>query len=81
MKETSKLMLEALFAQFGLSCKILSIRSAEIIYGEYKTLLVPDKATIILYWNDIDDGSVIRPPSISDTLYISTYAGTEPLMI
>jgi hypothetical protein len=79
-----------LFTFFNLDWQVFSIRSAytvqEVVNGEllslYTNYFRMNKASFLPYIDDIwVSGTTHRPAGIDDVIYLSTYAGTEPLLL
>jgi len=83
----SKAQLEQLFTVHLLDWQVIWIRSAYLIDGSYLTIYQIDKSLILPFWNEIVEsidelGNVTtRPATMIDTLYLSVYAGTDPLEV
>jgi hypothetical protein len=77
--QLTKAQLEDMFAYFGLAWQVIGIRSAERVGEDYLVIHPIDKALVIPFWQDIQDGETTRPATLADTIYLSTYAGTDPI--
>jgi hypothetical protein len=83
----SKVQLEQLFTTHLLDWQVIWIRSAYLIDGDYLTIYPIDKSLILPFWNEIVEsidelGNITtRPAIMSDTLYLSAYAGTDPFEV
>jgi hypothetical protein len=74
-----KEQLDQLFSAYALDWQVVSIRSAVKADGVYEVIYPIDKAAFITFLRDIPDGETTRPATIADTIYLSTYAGTDPI--
>lgn len=86
-----------IFAQFGLDWSVVCIRSAykEIVgqdenetdIFDYVVIKPIDKTTLLPFLNNITDGinensnPIMRPPTLTDIVYLPTYAGTDPIEV
>jgi hypothetical protein len=83
----SKAQLEQLFTAHLLDWQVIWIRSAYLIDGDYLTIFPIDKSLILPFWNEIVESidelgnATTRPATMSDTLYLSAYAGTDPIEV
>lgn len=85
-KMLTKAMLSAMIGENGLDWQILSIRSA---YKEdrdedgvpcYKTEFLAEKSAFLPYIDPVFISETeFRPVTLDDTVYLSCYAGTDPL--
>jgi hypothetical protein len=83
--QLTKAQLEDMFVYFGLDWLVVGIRSAEPVDGEYVVIHHIDKAAFVPFWNDIvtdfdvTGTPITRSATVNDTIYLSTYAGTDPI--
>jgi hypothetical protein len=77
--QLTKPQLGDLFTAFGLAWQVVGIRSAERVGEDYLIIHPIDKANFIPFWQDIQDGETTRQATLADTIYLSTYAGTDPI--
>jgi hypothetical protein len=83
----SKEHLESLFTTHLLDWQVIWIRSAYLIDGNYLIIYPIDKSLILPFWNEIVESidelgnATTRPATMSDTLYLSAYAGTDPVEV
>lgn len=93
----TKAQLEAMFAAHNLDWQVLSIRSAYQEGTEtsvdsegmaintpcYITEFLAPKAEFLPYLNPVWDAGTetSRPVELADTVWLSTYAGTEPILL
>jgi hypothetical protein len=83
----SKAQLEQLFTAHLLDWQVIWIRSAYLIGDDYLTIFPVDKSLILPFVNEIvesidEQGNVTtRPATMNDTIYLSAYAGTDPLEV
>ena len=76
-----KLAMESLFSEHKLDWQIFSIRSAYKDGVDYLVDYIEPKDSFLPYMNPIQDGEAMRPVIISDDIYLSAYAGTEPICL
>jgi len=76
-----KMAMENLFAVHELDWQIFSIRSAYKDGENYLVEYIEPKDSFLPYMNPIQDGEAMRPVIISDDIYLSAYAGTEPICL
>jgi len=87
-------VLLGLFLIYELDWQVLGIREAKLTPAEvdsegmelvpafYNVIKQIDKATLLPYMNDIYvDETTIRPVELTDTIYLSMYAGTKAIKL
>jgi hypothetical protein len=85
--QLAQVQLDQLFINYALDWQVIFIRSAYKIDGDYQVILPVDKATVLPFYNDIQDGvdvngdAIMRAPTLADTIYLSTYFGTDPVIL
>ena len=75
-----KMAMENLFAVHELDWQIFSIRSAYMENGDYLVEYIESKASFLPFINPVYETATdtMRPVTLDDDIYLSTYAGTEP---